>query len=185
VGQIQDATAQVPVLADLAAATGKHLEDTSAAAGFLKTAETAAGAIELPQAKVAALAKVASAYGQTGGSGDAERVLTGALDYARSRGEPREQATCLAHVWSALVTLKRTDQAAAVLAEARQTAEGIAAAESRAYALLQLAQKCSAGGRKEIAAELLDKAQAAADQVSDSSARGPLVDDIARAREAL
>jgi hypothetical protein len=175
----------VPVLADLAAATGKHLQNAGAAAQFLKTGEEAAAAIVLPASKVASLAKIASAYGQLNLAAEADRVLAAALDFARGREDAREKATCLASAFAALEGLKQTDKAQAVLAEARQTAESIAADESRGYALLSVAQKCLAAGKKQIAGELLTQAQAAADKVTDSSARGPLVDDIARARKSL
>ena len=116
---------------------------------------------------------------------DADRVIDAALEFSRGRSEPREQATCLASVWSALVSLKRTEQADSVLSEARTIAAAIASDESRGYALLNMAQKCAAAGRKSQADELLVQAQAAADKVSDASARGPLEDDIARARKSL
>lgn len=182
---IKDADAKVPLLADLAAAVGKYLKDTGGAVGYLKSAEEAAGTIAIAQAKANALTKVAVAFGQLGQTAEADRVLSAATEFAKSRMDPREQATCLAAVWSGLVSLKRTEQASAALAEARQIAEGIDADESRAYALLGIAQKCTAAGQKDVAGELLGKASAAADKVTDSSARGPLVDDIARVRKSL
>lgn len=185
VGEIKDADAKVPALSDLAVATGNHLKDASQAADYLKTAEEAAGTIELAPAKVAALAKIAAAYGQLSMASDADRMLSGALEFARSRSDPREKATSLASVWTVLVGLKRTEQATAVLAEARQIAEAIPTDESRGYALVGIAQKCSAAGQKGVAGELLTKAQAAAEKVTDSSARRPLTDEISRARSSL
>jgi tetratricopeptide (TPR) repeat protein len=185
IGQVRDVDAKVPLLADLAAARGQHLKDADGAANDLKSAEEAAATIELPLTKTRSLTRIAVAYGKLELANEAERVLAAALDYARSQPDPRQKCDCLAEVAAARAAMKQSDQAMKLLDEARESAGAIAADDSRAYALINLAQKAKSGGRKQTARDLLSQAEDIARNLNDNSIRSPLLDDIQAARTDL
>jgi hypothetical protein len=176
--EISDADAKVPVLADLAVATGQQLKDVAAADAYLTTAEDAATSIALPLTKVTALAKIAGAYGKIEQPADAERLVAAALDLARNREDPRTRCDCLAEIAAAQYALKLTESATATFLEAEQAAAAIAAPDSRAYALLNLAEMAKSAGRPGDSQRLLGQAEEVARTVRDPSIRNPLLDEI-------
>jgi hypothetical protein len=185
IAAIPDPDARVPVLADLAAATGAQLKNPAAAAAHLKAAEEAADQIPGSVTKVTALTKIATAYGKLDQVDEAVRVLAAATDFARSRTDVREKCDCLAEVALALSAMQKSDQSNEAFAEAQAAAGEISDSESQGYALLNLAQKATAAKNKNLGGSLLDLAAAAADKVTDSGARGSLQQEISAARKSL
>jgi tetratricopeptide (TPR) repeat protein len=185
IAEIKDADAKIPALADLASYTGQYLKNADAAAAHLKTAEEAAAEVSLPGPRVANLMRVALAYEKLERPADAERVVTQALEFARSLAEPREQSDCLAEVGGALYSLKKAEEGKSALDEAQAAAAKIATDDSRAYALLHIAQKASDAGHKGEARKLLDEAKDVATKVTDGSVRTQLNEDIDSALNSL
>lgn len=185
IGGIADPDARVPVLSDLAAATGTHLKNPAAAEAHLKTAEEAAEQIDGSVTKVTALTKIATAYGKLKSAEEAARVLAAATEFARARTDAREKCDCLAEVALALAGMQRAEESNAMFGEAQQAASEISDAENQGYALLNVAQKATTAKNKKLASSLLDQAAAAADKVTDSGARAPLQQEISGARKSL
>ncbi|HEX5106262.1 MAG TPA: hypothetical protein VFV87_20725 [Pirellulaceae bacterium] len=176
---VSDPFAQVPLLADLAAATGTHVKNTALAASHLQTAEEAAAKIENVSIRAASLAKIAIAYGQLEGrSEDANRVADAGLEFAHSQADPRDKCDCLGEIAIALAKLQRSDDAAAAFEEAQAAAGEIATDESKAHALLGLGRKARLAKNQSLAATLFDRALDVAESVPDASVRGPLIDEI-------
>jgi hypothetical protein len=180
-----DPDVRVTLLADLAAATGKHLKNQTAAAAHLKTAEEAAEEISDSSSvtKVTALTKIAVAYGKLGSSADAERVLASATEFAQSLADEREKCDCLAEMAVAQAKMQNADASKALFASAEEAAGKIMDPESQGYAFLNLARKAAAAKNKSQAGSLLDQASAAADKVTDSGARGSLQQEISAERK--
>ena len=182
---VPDPDARVPLLADLAAATGKHLKNQTAAAAHLKTAEEAASSITSSVTKVTAMTRVAAAYGKLDAQADASRVLDAATEFAKGLADPRQKCDCLAEIAVALAGMQRSDESKALFTAAQDAAGEIGDAENQGYALVNLAQKAAAAKNKALAPSLLDQAAAAADKVSDKGARDPLQQEIAAVRKSL
>jgi hypothetical protein len=185
VEMVPDPDARVPLLADLAAATGKHLKNQTAAAAHLKTAEEAANSITGSVTRVSALTKIAVAYGKLEEPSDASRVLDAAREFSKGLTDPREKCDCLAEIAVALAGMKRADESKTAFTAAQAAAGEISDAENQGFALLNLAQKAAVAKNRAIAPALLDQASAAADKVTDSGARGSLQQEIAAARKSL
>lgn len=183
--EIPDADVRVPVLAELASATGTHLKNPDLAISHLKTAEEAAAALERPVPKVTALTKIAVAYEKLGHAEEAGKVIAAAKEFAAGLTKPRERCDCLAELAVALAKMKRTEEAAAALDDAQKAADEITEDDNRAYALLNLAEKSKAAGKKDLANTLLAKATDIAEKVTDTSIRGPLLDEIDATRKNL
>ena len=180
---VADADARVPLLADLAAATGKHLKNPAAAAAHLKTAEKAADQITGNVTKVTALTKIAVAFGKLEANAEAERVLSGASEFAKGLAEPREKCDCLAEIAVALANIQRAEESKATFTAAQEAAAEIADAENQGHAFLNLARKATFAKNKPLASTLLDQAATAAGKVTDSGARAPLLEEIAVERK--
>jgi hypothetical protein len=129
--------------------------------------------------------RVAVAYEKLERPDDMQRVVTQALEFARSQAEPREQSDCLAEVGGALYSMKKPAEGKTALDEAQAAAAKIATDDSKAYALLHIAQKASAAGQKGAARKLLDEAKDVATKVTDGSVRTQLNEDIDSALNSL
>jgi len=180
---VADPDVRVPLLADLAAATGKHLKNQTAAAAHLKRAEEAAAQIPGNVTKVTALTKIAVAYGKLASSADAERVLAGATEFAGGLADERQKCDCLAEIALAQANMQHADESKALFTSAEEAAARIMDPENQGYAFLNLARKAVAAKNKSRAGTLLDQASAAADKVTDSGARGSLQQEISDERK--
>ena len=180
---VKDPDARVPLLADLAAATGKHLKNQTAAAAHLKTAEESAAEITGSVTKVMALTKVAVAYGKLDSSADADRVLARATEFAQGLADERQKCDCLAEIAVAQANMQHTEESRALFTSAEEAAAKIMDPENQGYAFLNLARKATAAKNKSRAGTLLEQASAAADKVTDSGARSSLQQEISEERK--
>jgi hypothetical protein len=183
--EVRDPDVKIRTLADLAAATGTHVKNATLAASYLKTAEKAAGELKDVVLQAVAWSRIAVAYQRLERSEDASRVIALAKEAATSATDARQKCDAQAEIGAALGRMKLAADADAAFAAAEEAALEISEADGRAYALLNLARKLSAAGKKEAAQTMLTRASAQADMVSDSSIREPLVTEIAAARKEL
>lgn len=176
---------KIRTLADLAVATGTHVKNATLAASYLKTAEQAVD--ELPDVVLQATAwsRIAVAYHKLERAEDASRVIGQAQELARNDVGGRRKCDALAEIGAALAQMKRDAEATAAFDEAEQMAAEISEADGHAYALLSLARKQKAAGKKEAARATLAKAGQQAEKVKDGSIRGPLATEIESAGKDL
>ena len=178
IAELDDPDAKIRLLADLASATGQYLKNPDAAAEHLAGAETEAAALDSTMGKVASQAKIAGAYARIGRPADAQRVIDQVLAFARGLSDAKEKAECLAEAAAAQARMKQSNASKATFDEAIQVAGEITAGDQRGYALLHIAQKLGAAGRRSDSKELLIKAQDVAFKVKDKSLKAPLTEEI-------
>jgi ATP/maltotriose-dependent transcriptional regulator MalT len=128
---------------------------------------------------------VAYAYYRIGATDNASRVADRALDVARTLAEPRKRSDALADAALVLHRMKQSDSSKAAFAEATTSAEQTADDYSRAYAFAYIAEKQKQAGSAGAAQTMLDKADAAAKKVTDTSLRNPLMEKLRAQRSAL
>jgi tetratricopeptide (TPR) repeat protein len=177
--KIEEPGAKLPILSKMAA-TYALIGNKDAAAAHLKTCEELAAGIEVLEVKISSLLDVAVAYDKIESTADSQRLVDQAFELARAAEDKRKQSDALSEIGGKLASMKKSDAAKAAFDEAEKTSEEIEAPESRAYALVTLAEKQIGAGLKSAAADTLKKALKVGDKISDASVSGPLTEKIAQ-----
>jgi len=172
--EVEELPVRIPLLTRSAEILAQRIEDTDGALDILKEAEKLAGQIEDPAAKVTAQLRVVGGYHVAKGTGDVERLGAVAVEGARELTDARKKSEALADAGGVLRRAGLTEQGTTLFAEAETAAESIEDANSRGYALLNLATRRFAGGIKDDAAKTIKAAEAAAEKVTDRAMREEL-----------
>ncbi len=180
--QIDDLEIRVTALARMACTYGKYLNSQEIAAGYLKNNAELASGITDPAGRINAWLEIAVAWHGFDQPAQARAQFEQAVEAARAIEDPRARADAVASTAMTANKLGDRDQAAAIFDEAEKRAGEIPDPLSRAYALLELSAKLKASGRTAQSQRAIKLAEAAADKVSDSSLRQPLLETIDRAR---
>jgi tetratricopeptide (TPR) repeat protein len=131
------------------------------------------------------LLEIAYAYHGLSRTDAARTWLAKSLEAARAIEPPRTRAEALANAAAMLGKLQQEEAARATFDEAEQVAREIPDPISQAYALLHLGKKWGVAklqGSADAARRLFDGAEAAADRITDSSLKNPLLETLRRAR---
>ena len=107
-----------------------------------------------------------------------DRLVTAALEKATAVEDARAQADMYGELGTRLRRLNREDQAGEAFAIAEEGANAVEEGLSRAYALLDLAQRLKASGDGTGSGRLLDAAEKIAEGESEGAIRRELLDKI-------
>jgi len=183
--EVEELTARIPLLARCAEIMAQRIEDTDGALDILKEAEKFAGQIEDPADKVTAQLRIVSGFQNAKGTGDVERLGAVAVEGARGLTDPRKKADGLADAGGVMHRAGLAEQATTLFAEAESAIESIEAANSRGYALVNLANRRIAAGAKDEAAKTINAANATAEKVTDPVFREELTKKIREVQQKL
>ena len=178
VGEMSDAEARSALLTRMAYTYEKYLGESREAADLLDRAEQNADQIARPEGRIEALLEVAYTYFGLGHEQQAQQRVDRTLDDARGLEDVRKRADSLASAAAIVIKMKQADTAKTLFQEAQQTAGEIPDPLSRAYAYVHLGTKLIAADLKGAAQKVLQLAETSADQVTDQSMRGPLMEKI-------
>lgn len=174
-------------LTNLGIAYGVYLKKELTAAEKLTAAAELLQQIELPRERASLQLRLGSCYFRIFLPDEGLQQVQAAVQWARD-AEPRARADVLAEAAATATKLENPPEAfqgAALFKEAVAAAAEIDSAESKAYALVNLAETMRQSGDTQGAREFLAQAQDVAHEVSDNSLRKPLMDRIDAARRRL
>ncbi len=179
---IEEPEIKVTALTRMAYTYGKHLKNADIATAYLKTSEEIADGISRPEGRIDALLEVALTCHQLELAERAKGVSDKSLAAARGLDDVRKRADGVASGAATLSKMGKTDEAQATFLEAEKLIGEIPDPMSRSYAWIHLSDQYKAASRRPDAQRALQQAENAADKVTDSSLRNPLLETIDRSR---
>lgn len=157
-GAVEDTETKALTLARVGRAQGA-MENLPAAVESLKRAEDLVAQLEDLVGKTLVLDTLAMSYQRIGREAESDRVITTALELAKTIEDDRQRCQAIAAVAARLSTMKKNQPAEQAFDLALQTAGKIDNLQSRTYALADVAEKLSKSGDHARTHKLLDEAE--------------------------
>jgi|GEM_PF-4433299 tetratricopeptide (TPR) repeat protein len=175
---------RIPAMANCAEVYALHLDEGAKGKGELLEAEDLVKKITEPQRKLQAISLIAAAYFKIEREEDGVRVLNEMTTAANAMPDARQKSDALIQVVGVLAAAKLKDKGKEVLATAIETIGTIEDVQSKAFALVGLAEAQAAIGDKGAARSTLDEASELAEKV-EGSLRGDITERIERAKSKI
>lgn len=178
VEEIEDLANRIEIGAQLAEIYKKFMDKNSTSELYLEDCEKWAAEIESLDGGVRALMVIAYYCQRLDYEEERDRLVTAALEKATAVEDARAQADMYGELGTRLRRLNREDQAGEAFAIAEEGANAVEEDLSRAYALLDLAQRLKASGDGTGSGRLLDAAEKIAEGESEGAISRELLDKI-------
>jgi len=178
VEEIEDLANRIEIGAQLVEIYKKFMDKNSTSELYLEDCEKWAAEIESLDGGVRALMVIAYYCHRLDYEDERDRLVTAALEKATAVEDARAQADMYGELGTRLLRLNREDQAGEAFAIAEEGANAVEENLSRAYALLDLAQRLKASGDGTGSSRLLDAAEKIAEGESEGAISRELLDKI-------
>lgn len=179
---IKDPIERASAATKLAPLYGQTLGNSRGATSVLEGAVAAANEIEDPTFRISSLASIASAYDSLGMLTERDQTIDGVLQYARSLPDARKKADGLCEIAKRYQEIDGIPEllgdSASLLTEAIPVANDIESANSRAFALLGVAEAAKSMNLDAIGRQAFKAAEAAAEKIEVQSDKNTVMRKI-------